>query len=616
MREYRSMLRTIFWCIFGLLVVSQTHGVQAADTGRKTLSFQVLRDVPQSADIADFCCEDARFSFPDQKVSSVRSRYGETSIWLKIEDVGPYALIQLNPVLDDVTMFARPTDTSAWSRILTGDQVANAQKLFSSPFMALPLPEGAETGVIYIHIIQTTALSITATAWKLSPFIEMQAMDQVLKTFLLGFVFALIVYNVVVSVLVRDPAFLVNALCISSLLVLSQYLSGYGAVYFWPGKVGWSNAILATSLFFSILFGSLFIWLFIRDELASTRAAWPIFVGLASALMAAMSAIILPFWAVQLWMLASAALFFVFVSWFMIRHAMAGDKRARILLAPFGLAVMPGLSMIGLNKVFGVTLIQLGNNAMEITLCLEAIFFSLALASRIRVTEEATLLANNRVLALRNESATKAIAAQDAERRRLSKELHDGVGQDFLVVLNNLKRLMDIDLPAGIKASIGECVGAATTALNGLRRISHDMHPAMIEHFGLEKAIHNLFDNFEKSEKIRTRLDLDFDETSVPRDTQLHVFRIIQECISNISRHAAATCCELTIKAKGNRLEIVIEDDGVGLQPQAVDEPNGLGFVSIDERVRTLGGTWEKTEGLLAGLRVCISVPIDDNAHE
>jgi len=138
----------------------------------------------------------------------------------------------------------------------------------------------------------------------------------------------------------------------------------------------------------------------------------------------------------------------------------------------------------------------------------------------------------------------------------------------------------------------------------------------MIEHFGLEKAIHNLFDNFEKSEKIRTRLDLDFDETSTPRDTELHVFRIIQECISNISRHAAATCCELTIKAKGNRLEIVIEDDGVGLQPQAVDEPNGLGFVSIDERVRTLGGTWEKTEGRLAGLRVCISVPLDDNAHE
>ena len=101
---------------------------------------------------------------------------------------------------------------------------------------------------------------------------------------------------------------------------------------------------------------------------------------------------------------------------------------------------------------------------------------------------------------------------------------------------------MTIDLPAGIKASIGECVSASTTALNGLRRISHDMHPAMIEHFGLEKAIRNLFENFETSQKMHTRLDLDFNATALSRDTELHVFRIIQECISNISRHAAVTC--------------------------------------------------------------------------
>lgn len=606
------MWRGVFWFTICLLLTTQVQGVRAEDSGQQPISFQVLRDVPLSVQIEDICCNAARFTFPEETVSDVRTRYGETSIWLKIENVGPYGLIQLSPVLDDVTMFARPSVTSPWSRIRTGDQIANAQKLFPSPFMALPLPEGADTGAIYIRIIQTTAISINATAWELSTFVEMQGMDLVLKTFLLGFVVALIIYNVVVSVLVRDLVFLVNALCISSLLVLSQYLSGYGAVYFWSSRAGWSNPILVTSMFFSIMFGTAFVWLFIRDKNEGVRNGWMAFVGLASASMAAFGAVFLPYWAVMFWMLISAALFLFCVAGVLVHRAWRGDKRARLLLVPFGLAVMPGLSLIALNKVLGLSPFQLGNNAMEITLCLEAIFFSFALASRIRVTEEATLLANNRILILRNESVTKAIAAQDEERRRLSQELHDSVGQDFLVILNDLKRLMATDLPADIKASVAGLVASSTSALNGLRRVSRDMHPVMIEHLGLENAIRNLMENFGRSQPIRTRLDLNFSGSALARDVELHVFRIIQECISNISRHAEATSCELTIRAGGGWLEIVIEDDGCGLPHDAIGSSTGLGIVSIDERVRSLGGHWERTRGHLRGLKVRISIPLKD----
>ncbi len=604
-----------FTALFGLLATAlsiQNSEAQADSSGQHSLSFKVLRNVSHKVGIDQICCNSAKYAFPEETTSEVRVRYGGDAIWLKIENIEDAGLIQLSPIIDEVTLFFRRDDAVNWSQVHTGDQITNDVKIFRSPFMVLPLDDNIDRENVYIRIIQSTVISIQAKAWQLPAFSEMQQNDLVYKVFLFGFVIAIVLYNIFVTFLVKDLVFLFNALSIFCLLIISLYLSGYGTVFFWGQWVGWSNAIFATSAYFGVFFGSIFICLFLRSENETLGNIRLIFIAPVIATFGAISALFLPYWSIQLIMLLSAGLLFVTMSYLAVARAIRGDMKARILLVPIVFAMLPGISLLALDKIFGVTPLNLGNNGLEATLCLEAILFSLALASRIRIAERAIYKMQNSILELRTESATNAIRAQDAERKRLALELHDGVGQDLLVVQAGLKKLNGHDQSASSKADLSQIIQDSSRILKELRRISHDMYPAAIEHLGIIKAMQSLFERFENSTQIGTQAKLDFDESRLDGDTQLHVYRIVQVCLANIGRHSLAKKCVIEMNQTGDNLQIRMEDDGVGLKHEegSTDSNHGLGLVSIEERVRIVNGKWQSDHGLLGGLRVNISIPL------
>lgn len=594
-----------------LLILMPTDTLRAAEPAGRLLPFQVLRDVAPDVDVQSVCC-DSTYSFDDAARTSVASHYGERTLWLKIERPQDGDMLVLRPALDAVTLYARTGGSADWTAYRTGEIVPMTERAIKSPFMALPLPPDLAQSPIFVSIVQPTKLTITVRLWNSAAFQAMQAADRTFKTFLFGFLFATIIYNGLVGLMLRDLAFLLNALSMSSLLGLALYLSGYGAAYVWSGRPEWSNFVSQTSIGMAVVFGALFMWTFVRAPQEPYGRGWPLFVAPGLVLIGGVLALILPYWRIQLLMLVAAAVLFVLALLFIGRRALAGDTKARVLLIPLSLAMIPGTGIVAAQKILGVEFPRLDNNLLEITFCLEALMFSLAIASRVRISEIAARESSDKLMALRNESAARVIAAQDTDRQRLAKELHDGVGQDFLVVLGNLKRLGQESGSGNWKQAIPGLIRSATTALDELRRISKDMHPASISHLGLEKAIEALFENLETASQIETDLTLCLDETRLNSEAKLHIYRIVQECLSNVSRHSGATRCRASLVDDSTALTLTLEDDGTGLESgDAKALPvSGLGFTSIEERVRSLNGRWVASNGQWGGLKIEVVVPM------
>tara|TARA_R110002020_G_scaffold309273_2_gene524832 strand:- start:3376 stop:5325 length:1950 start_codon:yes stop_codon:yes gene_type:complete len=593
----------------GLAVFSGVGEVRAQNQPTRLLAFSVLRDAAPEATIDDICCGGSQFG---QTVSSLRTWYGEDPIWLKVDGLAAVDLIILNLVVDEAVAYFRSNDGSSWHSIRTGDLVAMSDRAYASPQMVLPLRDRLAGSDLYVRVHQPVLTTLQLAVQSLQALEQIDRADHLLKTFLMGILFATIVYNGFVGVFVRSPVFLLNALTICALLFLALYLSGYGVAYVWKHRPEWSNAILLATLYSGLVFGSAFMWGFLRDDGEPVRRGWPLLVPAILATPVMLCAVLLPYWMLQPVLLLCAAALFLIACAMVARRAWRGSRQARILLFPLGFAMIPGTAFVFLEKLLGVRTGLIDNNLLEVTLCLEAILFSLAIASRFRMGELAHRALSLKMMALRAEGVAKTIAAQDAERQRLAKELHDGVAQDFLVVLGSLKKLEREPETRTWKAALPSLISSTTTALNELRRISKEMHPAAISHLGLKKALEALFEHLETSSQIEVETSIDFDDGLLGMDAKLHVYRIVQECLANVSRHSGAASCKATITRKDDRLHLCVEDDGGGIEPLPISsQPSfGLGFTSIDERIRGLGGRWRLSQSSLGGVRIEASFPV------
>ena len=578
------------------------------ENSAQQLPFHVLSDVSPQATIEQVCCSQVP-NFPGQTVLSTRSNFNGNPVWLKIDTANLSDFIQLSPVLDKVTLFIPTGREGEWREIQTGDLVAQEDRATPMPFLVLPIPKNLREKSLYIRIEQAgIPLVLEVKTWSPSELLSIQSSDLVIKMALLGFIGAMVFYNLFVSVIVADKVFALNALTILSLLLVAFYLSGYGAAYIWPSMSSVGNVFLLAGTIGGIVFGSLFIWLFIKQEQESFFAGWLFFVAPVCAIIGFISLSILPYQFVHAWVMGTGLLTFLIALPIIFLRVRRGHREATILLWPMTFAIVPGIVFLVLDKYFGMNIAQTGNNGMEITLCLEAIFFSLALASRIRITESKHRLANENLLALRSQTTSQIISAQDQERQRISKELHDGVGQNLLVVLGNLKRMANSKGPVKLREEIADQAGIATMVLNDLRRISLDMYPMTLEHLGLERSIVGLLEAVEEASGIVTSIECNYLEGTLSPATQFHLYRIVQECLANIMRHSHASNCQVSLQQTGDNISLTVQDNGQGIGSMAHNSGGsmGLGFTSIEDRARAIGAICSRKNVSSGGLQVKI----------
>ena len=208
------------------------------------------------------------------------------------------------------------------------------------------------------------------------------------------------------------------------------------------------------------------------------------------------------------------------------------------------------------------------------------------------------------------EASAKLIAAQEEERRTIARELHDEVGQ----VLSALKVEIDVaqrSLAAGAAADLVEAQNIADGAIKTVRNLTQLLHPAALDDLGLTAAIDSSLRGLSRRHDIRTALHQHDLPDRLPREVELAAYRIVQEAITNVGKHASASRCDVHLTQLDDRLLIEVEDDGIGFV-EDIDRPiiaRGLGLISVRERASRLGGTFNILSEPGHGTRLIVSLP-------
>jgi signal transduction histidine kinase len=218
-------------------------------------------------------------------------------------------------------------------------------------------------------------------------------------------------------------------------------------------------------------------------------------------------------------------------------------------------------------------------------------------ASKLRTArDELEQRVEERTAAARQLSA-RLLQMQDEERRRIARELHDSAGQMVAALTMNIDQMKAVDGDSGEQARLLADSDAIVQNLNKeLRTMSHLLHPPLLDEVGLASALAWYVDGFTKRSGILTTLELASDFGRVNSDLEIAVFRVVQECLTNVHRHSGSSKAVVRLKRSRQAVMLEIEDEGHGIAPEkkAVllgSGPVGVGLRGMRERVLQLGGT-------------------------
>lgn len=203
----------------------------------------------------------------------------------------------------------------------------------------------------------------------------------------------------------------------------------------------------------------------------------------------------------------------------------------------------------------------------------------------------------------------RLIDSQEKERRRIASELHDGLGQQILVIKNRAELAQQqAEDPEEMVKQLNEIVQSAVLSIGDVRNISHNLRPVHLEKFGLTEAIENLCDQLKRTSKIDWGYHIDNIDDVISKNKEIHFYRVIQEATNNILKHSHAKEASVMIMKIDSEIKATIWDDGKSFDKSEENVNTGLGFSGMYERVETLGGkiNIEAKPGEGTGIKIII----------
>jgi signal transduction histidine kinase len=204
------------------------------------------------------------------------------------------------------------------------------------------------------------------------------------------------------------------------------------------------------------------------------------------------------------------------------------------------------------------------------------------------------------------ELSARLVRAQEDERRALSRELHDEIGQAFSAVLMEAENLLDLEREPAVRMHLESIRGVAEKGMNEIRNMALLLRPSMLDDFGLIPALEWQAREVAKRTGVRVLLESDV-SGELPEEHKTCIYRVVQEALHNCARHAQATAAQVRVRQEAGRIVVEIQDDGSGFDPQRV---RGLGLLGMEERARHLGGAFEIDSRPGRGTLVRVSLPL------
>jgi signal transduction histidine kinase len=212
---------------------------------------------------------------------------------------------------------------------------------------------------------------------------------------------------------------------------------------------------------------------------------------------------------------------------------------------------------------------------------------------------------------LRNLSA-RLTQAQEAERTRIARELHDEAGQSLTAVrlqLDFVASVLPPDAPPPLREQIDEAQTLVSRTLEEIRRISIDLRPSLLDDLGLTPALRWQCDRFSRHANLKVHFESKGDVRRLNADVETAVYRAAQEALTNIARHAQASKAEISLEYQSEHLSLIITDDGRGFSSTA-DKGTGVGLIGMQERIAAVGGSLHIDSPSGAGSVLRIEVPL------
>jgi two-component system sensor histidine kinase DegS len=204
------------------------------------------------------------------------------------------------------------------------------------------------------------------------------------------------------------------------------------------------------------------------------------------------------------------------------------------------------------------------------------------------------------------------VNAQEAERQRLSRQMHDGPAQalsNFILQTEIAMRLLDVDVTQA-KDELGNLKSAAMSTFQKVRNFIFELRPMMLDDLGLAPTLRKYTEAFKEQSGLEVNLTITGNERRLESYLEVMIFRAVQELLGNIARHSQATTVKVQIDLGSEMIRVSVGDNGKGFDPEIVKDSNNLGLKLIRERAEMLGGSFEIDSSTGSGARISFSVPV------
>jgi len=209
------------------------------------------------------------------------------------------------------------------------------------------------------------------------------------------------------------------------------------------------------------------------------------------------------------------------------------------------------------------------------------------------------------------EFARRLVNAQEEERERIAKEMHDDLGNRIALLSFSVQGLMKSrNEPNPRLQELGDVLHKISDLSYALRQLSHCLHPHLLRNFGVGVALKVLCEEFTKTTGIRIAIDIPEDLPRLPEESGLCVFRVSQECLHNIAKHSEATTASLALHYVNNELRLTVTDSGRGFLQSIAWQKAGLGLTSMKERVLCVRGQLDIQSAPGSGTEVRVTIPV------
>jgi signal transduction histidine kinase len=207
------------------------------------------------------------------------------------------------------------------------------------------------------------------------------------------------------------------------------------------------------------------------------------------------------------------------------------------------------------------------------------------------------------------DAVARVVDAQELERKRLARELHDETGQALTSMLLGLRAIEEAKDPAQAREAAARLRELLVDTLHDVRRLAVELRPTALDDFGLVPALERLTATFEEQTAIPVELEAVLGDERLPAPVETALYRIVQEALTNVIKHSRASRVSVLLTRKRDTVAAVVEDDGVGFSPEETRD-GGLGLIGMRERIALLDGRLEVESSPEGGTSVVAEVPV------